>query len=688
MNFINPSYLWGLTALAIPIIIHLFNFKKFKKTYFTNVSMIRQLSQETRRQSKLRHLIILIIRMLAIAALVLIFAQPYIPLDKLAEKTQRNKLVTIYLDNSFSMEMRDEANILLESAKSKIPDILGSYGSEDVFRFTTNDFLSEYQHLMSKEEVASYASAVQLSPNTMPLSVVLDRLAEVAADAKNMNRDTYILSDLQKSTTDFNLITNDSTQHIYIIPLKPQTSDNLYVDSCWFENPVHLPQTITNLKVRIINTSELEYEKIPVKVMINGKQKAVTSVDINSNSSITATFSYQENDMGEQKGMIQITDYPVTYDDEYFFTYSINTNIDVLCINGDEPNRYINALYSSDSSFHITNVKSGFVNPELLEAYSLIILNEVESVSTGLSEQIHKQCSNGASVVLLPSLGNSASYDSFTQQFNIPTPGTADTSTIRVSEVRVQSDFFNSVFDKKQLQDGSLPKQTDLPVINWHIQINTETGFAYESLMSLANGEPYLLRKAIGNGWVYLFSSPITPEAGNFAKHALFVPTFFRIAFLSTNPQPVSYIISKNQQIRIIRPQQSPEEVYHIENEAGDYSFIPGTDNRGGDIRLNLYDQIQAAGFYSIMYEDEIIRTLAMNYNRLESNLISFTSDEAREQIDTQNIAQTRIIEATSDNLGKTLESLHHGRQLWVYFVYLCLLLLLAEVILLRIWRK
>jgi len=688
MNFINPSYLWGLTALAIPVIIHLFNFKKFKKTYFTNVSMIRQLSQETRRQSRLRHLIILLIRMLAIAALVMIFAQPYIPLDKSAEKAQRNKLVTIYLDNSFSMEMRDDANILLESAKSKIPDILGSYGSEDVFRFTTNDFLSEHQHLMSKEEVTGYASSVQLSPNTLPISVVLDRLTEVGEDAKNMSRDTYVLSDLQKSTTDFNLISNDSTQHIYIIPLKPQTSDNLYVDSCWFENPVHLPQTISSLKVRIVNTSASQYEKIPVKVMINGKQKAVTSVDIKSNSAVTATFSYPENAMGEQRGTIQITDYPVTYDDEYFFTYDINTNIDVLCINGREPNRYINALFSSDSSFHITNVKSGYVNPKLLETYSLIILNEIETVSTGLSEQILKQCSNGASVVLLPSLAESASYHSFSQQFNLPDLGAVDTTTIRVNTILVQSNFYNSVFDKKQLQEGSLPKQTDLPVIKRHLQINNETGFAFEPLMSLANGEPYMLRKAIGNGWVYLFSSPIAPEAGNFANHALFVPAFFRMAFLSTNPQQVSYIISKNQQIRVNRPEQSTEDIYHIENEAGDYSFIPGTDNRQGDIRLNLYDQIQVAGFYSIFYKDDVIRTLAMNYNRLESNLISYTSGEAREQIDKHNITQTRIIDATANSLGKTLETLHHGRQLWFYFVYLCLLLILAEVILLRIWRK
>ena len=90
MQFVNPLYLIGLLAIAIPIVVHLFNFRRFRRVYFTNVRFLQALRQQTRKQSQLRHLLILLMRILAIAALVFAFAQPYIPSMKASRKL-RNK---------------------------------------------------------------------------------------------------------------------------------------------------------------------------------------------------------------------------------------------------------------------------------------------------------------------------------------------------------------------------------------------------------------------------------------------------------------------------------------------------------------------------------------------------------------------------------------------------------------------
>ena len=88
MSFLNPYLLWGLLAVSIPVIIHLFNFRRFRRIYFTNVKFLEELQQQTRRQSQLRHILVMILRMLAITSLVLAFAQPYIPLDKTGAKPE------------------------------------------------------------------------------------------------------------------------------------------------------------------------------------------------------------------------------------------------------------------------------------------------------------------------------------------------------------------------------------------------------------------------------------------------------------------------------------------------------------------------------------------------------------------------------------------------------------------------
>src|SRR5438128_4331517 len=103
MQFTYPEFLFALSALSIPIIIHLFNFRRFKKIAFTNVRFLKEIKQDTRSRSRLKHLLILLSRLLAVTFLVLAFAQPFIPANK-NNIVGGTRNVGIYLDNSFSMD--------------------------------------------------------------------------------------------------------------------------------------------------------------------------------------------------------------------------------------------------------------------------------------------------------------------------------------------------------------------------------------------------------------------------------------------------------------------------------------------------------------------------------------------------------------------------------------------------------
>ena len=118
MEFVNPGFLYGLLAVAVPVIIHLFNFRRFKKVYFTNVAFIKELKQETQKQSRFKHLLVLLMRMLAIAAIVMAFARPFIPAENNLINPDSQNLVSIYLDNSFSMEAESEQGTMLDAARS------------------------------------------------------------------------------------------------------------------------------------------------------------------------------------------------------------------------------------------------------------------------------------------------------------------------------------------------------------------------------------------------------------------------------------------------------------------------------------------------------------------------------------------------------------------------------------------
>ena len=174
MSFARPEILWALFALLIPIIVHLFNFRRFRKVTFSNVSFLKEVQQETKSRSKIKHFLILFARLIALACLILAFAQPFIPLDE-NNKAQGDRAISIYIDNSFSMQGESEEGQLLEVAKNKARELLLAYGPTDRFQIITNDFEGRHQRLVSKEEAKELIDEIQVSAQVRKLEDVISR---------------------------------------------------------------------------------------------------------------------------------------------------------------------------------------------------------------------------------------------------------------------------------------------------------------------------------------------------------------------------------------------------------------------------------------------------------------------------------------------------------------------------------
>jgi len=230
MKFAYPEFLYALFAIAIPIIIHLFNFRKFKKIYFSNVEFLKEVQQETQSKSKLKHLLILLSRILAIAFLVLAFAQPFIPVSE-NDLSNQNNTVAIYIDNSFSMESVGENGSLLNEAKNKAIEVVNSYKATDKFILVSNNFNAGDQRLLSNEEIIDKIENISISSSSRNISTIYSRNRD-ALNTSIDNKAFYILSDFQESTSDLNLIKADTLIETYLVPIESSQASNLYIDSC------------------------------------------------------------------------------------------------------------------------------------------------------------------------------------------------------------------------------------------------------------------------------------------------------------------------------------------------------------------------------------------------------------------------------------------------------------------------
>ena len=688
MQFVSPIFLVALITLAIPILIHLFNFRKYKKVYFTNVHFLQEIQQETKKQSQLRQLLILLARLLAIASLVFAFAQPYLPASKQQKKLTGQRAVSIYLDNSFSMEAIATDGKLIDVAKAKALEISSAYAQSDLFQLVTNDFEGRHQRFVNQEEFRKLVEEVQVSASSKSLAEVITRQNDLLGENQKMSKDAYLVSDFQKNTTLMTQAKPDSNISWFLVPVMAEKQNNLYIDTVFFLSPVHQPGQPVNLRVRIHNASGESLEKIPIKLTINSLQKALASFSVAANSTTEVTLPFTENPSGIQYGQVEIVDYPIVYDDKFYFSYPVLPSIPVLCINEKVESSYLNALFGNDSTIRFTNCPVKQIDYSSLFSNELIVLNSPDDISSGLAQELTRYVRTGGNLVIFPPLkGQTASYNALLALVNLPGYGGIDTVKQRITGINVESAIYNDVFEKNANGKIVLPENIDLPMVQKHYVLMQETRSGEEILLKLQNNQPFLLSAPVDKGKIYLFASPADDAWTMFQKHMIFVPTLYKIALLSNPLHPLYYVAGGNATIEIPADSISETNIYKIKKLGSGYEIIPEIRKLGTNISLIIHDQIKDAGFYSISRGNLPVSGLAFNFNRNESDLSCYSVSELEKQINRLPIEDIRILKGKKSSLAREIHQLKQGTPLWKWFIIFALLFIAIEIALIRLLK-
>ena len=405
MQFLSPLFLIGLAAMAVPIVVHLFNFRRYKKVYFSNVELLRQLESETQKQSKLKQLLVLALRIMCIIFIVLAFAQPIIPTDKSKTIATGTQYVSVYIDNSFSMEATTADGTKLDMAKRKAHEIAAAYSATDRLQLITNDVEGRHFRFVSPEDFSALVDEVTISPASTAIADIIGKQYNFLNTNGGENKSTYIISDFQRSVTDFGSMPSDSGIAATTLVAIPSTRvGNIYIDSISLSSPILQMGNTSTLYIHIHNTGDAAVEKVPVKLFIEGKQRALASADLPARSSVVVPINFNIDQTGTLNGKVTLNDYPIVYDDEMFFSLNVQKRIHVLAINGGEENPYLNILFGNDSAFVFTNCGDKNINFDQINSYNTIIINELKGIASSLAQTLKTFASNGGTVVVVPSM--------------------------------------------------------------------------------------------------------------------------------------------------------------------------------------------------------------------------------------------------------------------------------------------
>lgn len=688
MSFTYPAFLFALSAIAIPIIIHLFNFRKFKTVYFSNIRFLKEVKEETQAKSKLKHLLVLAARILAISFLVFAFAQPFIPVEN-KKVVVGDKVVSIFVDNSFSMDAINVNGTLLDDAKKRASEIVSAYKPTDRFQLLTNDFEGKHQRLVNKEEFIELLDEVKISPASHSLSEIVTRQMDVLQNKGNEIKVSFIVSDFQKSIVNIDKIKNDTGINFNFVPLIAVQKDNVYIDTCWFETPVRQFNQIEKLHVRIKNVSDKVLENNSIKLFINEIQKTPASFNIDKESETEIILSFSSKETGLQHCRIELNDYPVTFDDSFYFSFEVAKNIPVLCINSSttdiakSESPYLNKLFGSDSLFILKNSPENKLDYSSLSNNKLIVLNELKTITSGLAQELKRFMSNGGSVLVFPNPQSDLnSYREFLLAANANYYEALDTINTKVDKVNLEHDIYKDVFDKKTFTATNL----NLPIVSKHYRISKTTKSNEEYLLRLQNDDVFLSKYDVDKGKLYLSSVSLQPDFSNFGKHSIFVPTLYKIGIYSQSTQPLFYTIGSDEVIESANV-LTGENVFHIRNLKSDFDIIPEHKVMDAKTEILVHNQITNAGNYNLFAGKDLISGLSFNFNRKESDLNCFTSDELKEQLVNKNFNNFSILETSTQDLKQSLMEIEQGKKLWKLCIVLALLFLAVEGLLLRFMK-
>jgi len=663
MTFLYPSFLWALAALSIPVLIHLFNFRKTTRVFFSNNRFLRQIKEVTTAKRRLKHYLILASRLLFLLFLILAFAQPVIPAK---DQMDAEKNIVVYLDNSQSMSAQMPDNTpALDAALNFSRSIVDLFPPDTRYRILTNDFAPFSNTFKTKAEALDILAQIRTSPVSRSMEEIRNRLQQ---QQSGRAREYFWISDFQKST--LGEIPNewDSASRWHLVPITFAASPNVFVDSAYLENPFAAGGEKNVLTIMVRNDGDEEVDQLNLKLSINDIQAGTATVDIPAGGMRETNFDLTTGLSGLNRATISFNDFPVSFDNEFYLALNFTSKISIIEIKPSPEVTPVERVFGNRQVFNFHSYSVANFNYSLLDQADLVVVNGIDRNDAALNLSLRNYVNESGTLLVIP--GTKPDAQSLQQVTGNPLLRVVEGNPVLqdVDRPDYNNPFFENVFEERS-PSIAMPKAAQL--LRW--------GSDRSAILRFKNDEPFLTRLNQG-GKLYLMATPLNTSYTDFANHALFVPVMYRIASSSRKNDSRLYYTLKENFITLKVDSLVREEPLKLK---GEQEIVPDQRLVNDQVFLEIPKFSMSQGFYQVLAGTDSVGLIAFNLDKAESLLDQFTGTEIKNQMgDAPNIS---IFEATSaEAFSNEIKERYLGKPLWKYALMIALFFLLAEVLLIR----
>jgi len=665
MTFLFPSFLWALAVLSVPVIIHLFNFRRTTRVYFSNTRFLRQVKEATTSKRKLKHYLILASRLLFLGFLVVAFSQPIIPAEEQFASTRN---IVFYIDNSQSMSaLMDDKTRGLDAALSYARSIVDVFPADTRYRLVTNDFAPFSNTFKTRPEVLDLLTQIRLSPVSRTMAEVQERILQ---DGPTRGREIFWISDLQKSTLGPITQGRDTTSRMHIVPIVYGQQSNVYVDSAYLDNPFSAGGGKNVLHVKMRNDGKLDVNQLNLKLTLNNIQAGTTSINIQQGGTAGAAFDLSGSLTGLNEAKISFNDFPVSFDNEFYLALNFANKINVIEIKNTTDRTPIERVFGNETIFNFRSYAVGNFSYSLLPGADLVVVNGLNSLDLSLSSALRDYLNNYGTLMVIPGLN--PSVDHWRTFLQLPALRLLEPKTpLELGRPDFSNPFFENVFEEKSVS-LAMPKASKM--LDW--------GDDRTAILQFKNEQPFLSR-FMQIGQLYLLSCSLDQSQTDFPNHALFVPVMYRVAASGKKNDYKPYYTLHESLIKLhVDSLRGDEPLRWI----GDEEIIPGQRTVNDEVIFDVPKFTMSKGFYKVVMLRDTVNLLAFNLDKAESQMGQYSGEELRTILGGgDNI--TIFTVGSKDAFSNEIKERYLGKPLWKYALTMAILFLIAEILLIRFMK-
>lgn len=697
MSFLTPFFFVGLAAVLVPVLIHLVRRARAPRVEFPSLMFVRQVPQRTIRRRRLHNLLLLLLRCLALAALVLAFVRPYVSWGA-DESRARGRTVILLLDRSFSMRAGDGSkgrSRFAQAVEEALAELDRVTGDDEVgLALFDNgvEVLTRPSRGSNQDRETARAEIRRLLREATPGDGGTDfaqaiRSAEaLLRESTAAKRQILLFTDLQATGLTATEAPAPLGRGIELLPrvVGGAALPNLAVSGLSGITTLYQARYADPLRVRLTNHSDTPAEEVRVEFLLNEQPVEERKVSLRARETGSATFSGFNLNPGINSCAIRISGAAdrLAEDNRFLFTLRRAVPIEALVIEtatrGRSESFYLRYALTTGENlpFQVTVRTAGAIDPSTLSRYGLIIVNDAR-VSPTLATQLRKAVEGGAGLILAtgPHTEPAAFAAAWGEEFPVQLQGTVTPRGGALTlggGIRRDHPIFELFGDGGPLASGR--------VFGYH---RVAAAAEASVLARFDSGDPAILEWPLGRGRMLLLATTLDASWNDLP---------LRPAYLPLVRQMTRYLVERDE-----RPWHPVGAEISLPSTASDEKSPPLLERPDGERVRNLPRTSEGewllrptrAGLYRLRREDRA-DPFAVNVDPTESDLrqlaaapfvASWTAEGAvgSGEATSTSGAPTRSGPATPEPA-----ELEARQQIWLYLLVAALLLFLSEGVVAR----